>query len=393
LTEFLKATGHGGCVKQPLGDRVLVIMQGGLYRQGPQCYMKEVWWDYLLERLVPLFRTCVVASPVTTEARGRFQAAAMDEPRVRTLALDRRACTVARLARCVREADLVWIFMPTMRGLAVGLLCGAMRVPYVAYLGSDISLIGGRVPAPLRTIAYRRVLKRAAAVITAGNQLLQSALPLNPGAQATVPATKLKPHHLRETAESARSPIGGTVRWLYVGNLHRRKRPDVLLRAYAAWCRSQPATGEFHLAGGDPSAELLHLAATLGVADTIQWHGYVSNGPKLFDLYRQSDVFVLASESEGFPRVLYEAMAFGVPIVTTPVSGVPYLLDDRIHCLMVPMANPQAMAQAVLLIQSDPALSDALVSNALALVGPIVAADGAAQVRRVVQHALPVGAR
>jgi glycosyltransferase involved in cell wall biosynthesis len=120
----------------------------------------------------------------------------------------------------------------------------------------------------------------------------------------------------------------------------------------------------------------------------VHWHGYVPNGEDLYGLYRQADAFVLASEFEGFPRVLYEAMAFGVPIVTTPVSGVPYLLHDQEECLLVPMGDPQAMADAVSRLQTDQVLRDRLVANALAVVRPIVEADGSEQVRRAVLRAL-----
>lgn len=374
----------------PLAHQAVVVLQGGLYCVGSSCFMKEVWYEYLSERFFGLFEKTILAAPVSRSAGERSQEALIDTDGVEVVDLQRRFRGALVLLRAIRKADLVWLFLPTVRGLAAGVACGLLRVPYVVYLGADVTLCGRRLPSRVRDGAYRRVLRKAGAAIAAGGELVESARRHQPAVEPAIPAIGVGARHLRETAERGPRPRAAVCRWLYVGNLHRRKRPDVVLRAFARWSETSGRTGELHLVGGDPGEVLNGLAEELGIAADVHWHGYVRNGDALFDIYRQSDVFVLASEQEGFPRVLYEAMAFGVPIVTTPVSGVPYLLGDGVDCLMVPMGDPEGMATAVQRLDTDRALRDGLVANALKVVRPIVTADGPAQVRRAVLRATGV---
>jgi glycosyltransferase involved in cell wall biosynthesis len=368
--------------------RAVVVLQSGLYRSGSTYWMKEVLYEYFAERLCGLFDAILLAAPVTTSDEDRFQHARVEAAGVHVLELQSRLSGGLRLVRAIRGADFVWVFLPSLKGLFAGLACIVLRVPYAVYYGGDIKLTGGRFPTVLKNAAFRLVLRKAGAGIAAGGELVASARRYLPSTEPTVPAISIRPEHLDETEARGPQSPGAVFRWIYVGNTHPWKRPDVLLRAFALWSRCAGVPGELHFVGPGPQDALRASSEELGVAPAVHWHGYVPNGEGLYDLYRQADVFVLASEFEGFPRVLYEAMAFGVPIVTTPVSGVPYLLHDEAECLMVPMGDPQAMAAAVSRLQTDRPLRERLARNALTVVRPIVEADGSEQVRRAVLRAL-----
>jgi glycosyltransferase involved in cell wall biosynthesis len=373
-----------------VAGRCVVVLQSGLFRSGDSYWMKEVLYEYLASRIVPLFDQVAVATPVTTSEEDRFQHARLEAPSVRVIELQRRVPGWITLLRAIATADVAWVFLPSVRGLAAGLVCRALRTPYAIYYGGDIGLAGGRLPHWARDAAFRFVVSHAGAVIAAGGELVESVRGLNPRVEPTVPAIGLRPEHLDETERLLVKPTerNEVFRWLYVGNTHPWKRPDVLLRAFATWRATADRLGELHMVGPGPQGSLRALAADLGVADCVHWHGYVRNGESLFAIYRSSDVFVLASEYEGFPRVLYEAMAFGLPVVTTPVAGVPYLLSDGRDCLMVPMDSPERMAAAVARLAAEPELRSAIVENALKTVRPILEADGPLQVRQAVQRTL-----
>ncbi len=68
---------------------------------------------------------------------------------------------------------------------------------------------------------------------------------------------------------------------------------------------------------------LLNEAERKGVADRIFYHGYKPLGPDLFAWYRNSDIYVIASRFEGFPRTIWEAMANSLPVVATMVGSIP----------------------------------------------------------------------
>ena len=79
------------------------------------------------------------------------------------------------------------------------------------------------------------------------------------------------------------------------------------------------------------------------------------------------DVFAFPSSAEGTPMVIYSAMAMGVPIVASPVSGVGEIVDDGETGLFVPPADATAMAAAVETLVEDQALAQRLGANAKAV--------------------------
>jgi glycosyltransferase involved in cell wall biosynthesis len=75
---------------------------------------------------------------------------------------------------------------------------------------------------------------------------------------------------------------------------------------------------------------------------------------RVAEMYQTADVIVLASFSEGVPVVLMEAMAYGRPVVATRVGGVPELVQDGQHGLVVPPGDAEALACALRRVLDDP---------------------------------------
>lgn len=110
--------------------------------------------------------------------------------------------------------------------------------------------------------------------------------------------------------------------------------------------------------------ELQAQIASLNLAAHLHFHGPVPYGEALFTHYRKADIFVLPTYHEGFPHVLWEAAAQCCAIVTTRVGGIPSLLTDEQHALLVPSHNGQAIAEAVRRIALDTQLRSHLIVNA-----------------------------
>ncbi|MHC4692425.1 MAG: glycosyltransferase [Planctomycetota bacterium] len=85
----------------------------------------------------------------------------------------------------------------------------------------------------------------------------------------------------------------------------------------------------------------------LGLEDKVTWEGYASFGSGLFDQMRKSDIFVLPTLSEGTPRVLIEARAFGLPIIASKVGGIPSSVTNGKDGILVPAKSPDALAKAI----------------------------------------------
>jgi glycosyltransferase involved in cell wall biosynthesis len=107
-------------------------------------------------------------------------------------------------------------------------------------------------------------------------------------------------------------------------------------------------------------------AARLGVADRVALQGTVALD-RLMPMYRDFDLFVLPTRpGEGIPRVLMEAMAAGLPIVTTDVSGIGSLIADGTNGLLIPDASNQALVDAVRSLITTPALRQRLIQGGYA---------------------------
>ena len=119
------------------------------------------------------------------------------------------------------------------------------------------------------------------------------------------------------------------------------------------------------VAGSGPERERLSaIARELGVSDRVRFTGRLENA-ELPDLYRSASIAVNASRADNMPIALLEALASGIPIVSTDVGGVPYLVEDGVTAVLVPPGQPRLMAEAVLRILDDPGLAARLRSAGL----------------------------
>jgi len=155
---------------------------------------------------------------------------------------------------------------------------------------------------------------------------------------------------------------------LAVGRLSREKAHIDLINAFSHLCRTNPRLdARLVIVGDGPErAQLESAANSFGLADKTIFAGHVSD---VRPFYAIADVLANSSHSEGSPYVVLEAMAARLPIVATAVGGVPEMLEDKRTGLLVPSRDPGALAHALALLLSDPALADRLANSAAELVG------------------------
>jgi glycosyltransferase involved in cell wall biosynthesis len=146
-------------------------------------------------------------------------------------------------------------------------------------------------------------------------------------------------------------PINERLAVYCVGRLVQRKGQAILLEALASLRSRVDAT--VTLAGSGPAEDSLRqLAERLGVADSVTFAGPVGQD-ELPLLLARHDVFCLPSFAEGVPVVLMEAMAVGLPVVSTQIAGVPELVTDGSTGLLVPPGRADALACALLALATD----------------------------------------
>lgn len=115
------------------------------------------------------------------------------------------------------------------------------------------------------------------------------------------------------------------------------------------------------IGGGDRLQPLVSLARELGIRGSLHVEPPRTDAARLITAF---DVFALTSLWEGLPRALIEAMALGVPVVSTPVGGIPEIVVDEQSGLLVPSRDPAALAVAMRRLHSDPDLRRRLADDA-----------------------------
>ena len=151
-------------------------------------------------------------------------------------------------------------------------------------------------------------------------------------------------------------------RLLFVGGDAMRKGLDVLIKAYSAALRDTCAI-DIVTAHGSISQE---LARCIDDLPNVRVHyDASSNSPKIHDLYDQADVLVLPTRLDLSSLTALEAMATGVPVVTTPVGGIPEIVIDGETGLIVNVDDADGLADAIERIRTDPDLRKRLVIQAL----------------------------
>ena len=153
---------------------------------------------------------------------------------------------------------------------------------------------------------------------------------------------------------------------LSVGRFVEKKGFDQLIEACAHLKREGVRFGCVIVGErGSAYESISDLVALRKLDDCVRLHGAVAQD-ELRDIYRAARVFALPcqvmedGDRDGFPNVLAEAMAMGVPVVSTAISGIPEMIDDGACGLLVEPRNARALADALRRVLTEPGLHEQL---------------------------------
>lgn len=119
--------------------------------------------------------------------------------------------------------------------------------------------------------------------------------------------------------------------------------------------REKLPTAQLVIAGSGPERQVLeNLAAELDLGNTVTFTGRVDN-ENMANLYYSANVMLNPSLADNMPNSVLEALASGVPVVSTNVGGIPYLVEHDKTALLVPPGDAAAMAEAIIAVLTNPA--------------------------------------
>lgn len=147
------------------------------------------------------------------------------------------------------------------------------------------------------------------------------------------------------------------------GRLSKQKNFELLIRAFARVADKFPEHKLVIYGKGPLLESLKDLAAKLGVGNRVEFPGFCTNIPEVLE---KASMFVLSSDYEGMPNALMEAMASGLPCVSTDCGGggARFLIENGENGNLVPQRDEDALAAAMEKILSDETLAAKLGENA-----------------------------
>jgi hypothetical protein len=158
-------------------------------------------------------------------------------------------------------------------------------------------------------------------------------------------STSLTERELEACRSPRRAPEGGRVRLIIVCRQEHGKGTGTVIESLPLLQGELPGVALDVVGDGRALPDLKAQAERLGVADRVEFHGKVDHH-QVIRLLQDADLFCFPTRSEGFPKGVLEALACGLPVITTPVSVLPQLVGNG-SGLLLDRATPEAVAQAV----------------------------------------------
>jgi len=194
------------------------------------------------------------------------------------------------------------------------------------------------------------------------------------GARLPELTSRFRVLHHALPADYARAPdvrrADGRSRLVYVGRFVPKKGLDSLVQA-CALLRDRRTAFTCHLYGaGDERGRLEQLVETLELDGHVIFEGPIPN-ERFYSTMNEDDVFVCPcrympdGERDGIPVTLLEAMAAGLTVVSTPVSGIPELIVDGVNGYLVPPDAPEALADCLRALLESREKRDAVRASAI----------------------------
>lgn len=277
--------------------------------------------------------------------------------------------SVRRFWRLLDEVDAVWVLGPYPHSLVFALIAALRKRTLILGVRQDTqAYIRSRRPnqrwmhvAADLLEAIWSLLARRYAIVVVGPELERKYRRARRVLGINVSLVREEDVIAPELAR-ARS-YDGELTVLTVGRLDTEKNPLLLADILALLEAEKPRWRLVVCGDGPMLPQLRARLEELGLLDRVELRGYVPIDGGLLELYRHSHMFLHVSWTEGFPQVLIEAFAAGLPTVATAVGGVPAAAEGV--ALLVSPGDPRAAADALQRLAADSELREQLLAGAL----------------------------
>lgn len=270
----------------------------------------------------------------------------------------------------IKKSEIIIVFIPNKTAVLSTIIGKLLKKKVIIYVGGDwkkIALI------PYKKINHSQIktffkyftntileflsVYSSTYVFVAGRELLFNLQKYNKNISELSPMINFNSNDIFLRNDTFRSE---KINIIFVGYLTKLKGIIYLLEAFKKITKDN--NNCFLNIVGD--GELYDSLTYKYKNKNIIFHGYVNNKEKLSELYKNSDVFVFPSLSEGFPRVIYEAMLHSIPIITTDVGGLKHFLINYRDAIIIDKKSSDAICTAFFQLKNNESLRKKIISNA-----------------------------
>lgn len=302
--------------------------------------------------------------------------------------------------RIIKGSDYVYIFMPGFSGFLASLICILTGKKYFLYFGSDwleTASFRARWHGINKLLYFFYILfvrlaeslsvKHASFCLVTGKGFLSRLKKFNNNVMETKPMIDIRRN---ETFKKETFGHKGKIRLLFVGPINERKGVIYLVEAFEHLRKFNinPLKVELYLAGTIDTEywnKIKNFLSEKDYSQNIHYMGYISDKEQLLKLYRSSDIFVLPTLGEGFPRVVYEAMSQGIPVIVSKIKTVFETLGDNDLVLYCNPRDPLSIAECISTLVNNELIRKKLVSNAFEFVVQKLDSDFSSQVINLIK--------
>lgn len=163
---------------------------------------------------------------------------------------------------------------------------------------------------------------------------------------------------------------------LFLGRIDKEKGLNELLDAIYTLKGNTSKRLHLRIVGDGPDRLLFEKKShALNIEDCVEFCGAINNANEIKEIYLSSDIYILPTYHEGFPRTIYEAMIFGTPIITTFVGGISGIMIENHNCYRIFEKSSKSICDKIEYVLNNYSEAILIASNASKMIGDIIGPD------------------
>ncbi|MHB9129425.1 MAG: glycosyltransferase family 4 protein, partial [Candidatus Humimicrobiaceae bacterium] len=246
----------------------------------------------------------------------------------------------------------------------VSLISKIKNIPYVAHIHIDVGPSGklGFLLPLYKKVLLKKVLNSSSKIVVPSGDyvdLVSKKYEISNNKIYKVP-NGVDLNNFKSLPFKLNDPI----RLLYVGRLSKQKNIPLLIRTFKIVTEKINRNIELDIVGdGEEKGKIITLIKAENLENKVNLRGEL-RGERLYEIYSNSDIFILTSDYESFGMVLIEAMASGLPIIASNIPALRNVVENDKTGLLVKL-EPEDFAKAIEKLINNPQLKEKLIKNGL----------------------------